>query len=84
MVQKAKRIIKEQYTQQNLMIANVAAEIGVSPNHLSCIFKQKTGKGFAKYLTELRIGKGKRVVEKYRIYKCRDFRKSGLQQSKLF
>ena len=63
MVQKAKRIIKEQYTQQNLMIANVAAEIGVSPNHLSCIFKQKTGKGFAKYLTELRIEKAKELLK---------------------
>ena len=64
MVQKAKRIIKEQYTQQNLMIANVAAEIGVSPNHLSCIFKtEKREKVFAKYLTELRIEKAKELLK---------------------
>lgn len=63
LVQKAKGMIKERYAQPNLMIANVAAEIGVSPNHLSCIFKQKTGKGFAKYLTEVRIEKAKELLK---------------------
>ena len=56
-------MIKERYAQPNLMIADVAAEIGVSPNHLSCIFKQKTGKGFAKYLTEVRIEKAKELLK---------------------
>ena len=84
MVQKAKRIIKEQYTQQNLMIANVAAEIGVSPNHLSCIFKQKTGKGFAKYLINVRMEQAKLLLRESNLPVTEICRRVGYNDPKHF
>lgn len=62
MIRKARGIIQQRFSDQELGIGEVATAVGVSPNHFSFIFKQKTGKGFSRYLTELRIEKAMELL----------------------
>ncbi|MBE6884592.1 MAG: response regulator [Ruminococcaceae bacterium] len=50
-------IIHNQYSDPNLNLLNISAQVYFSPNYLRTIFKEITGKSFSSYLTEYRIEK---------------------------
>lgn len=54
LVELAKEYMAEHYY-ENLMLADVAGQIGVSPGYLSTLFQKQMEKGFIDYLNEIRI-----------------------------
>ena len=61
LVNKTITIINRRY-RETIGIAQVADELGVSPNYLSTIFKRETGKSFTRHLTELRLDKSRELL----------------------
>jgi two-component system response regulator YesN len=53
--------VRENYGKQMSLEATAYA-LGISPNRLSRIFSEETGKGFSDYLIEYRIGKAKELL----------------------
>lgn len=47
--------VEQHYQEEDLSLTKVAEHIGLSPNHLSTVFKEETGQSFTKYLTDHRI-----------------------------
>ncbi|GIP33521.1 AraC family transcriptional regulator [Paenibacillus sp. J2TS4] len=62
MVSQALAYIDNHYA-SNLSIADVASLIGISPSHLSRIFKAEVGKSPIEYLTELRVSASKTLLK---------------------
>lgn len=60
-VAKAIAFMKRNYGRQ-ISLESVAAEIPVSPNHLSRLFVEETGRGFSECLIELRINRAKELL----------------------
>lgn len=58
----AKEYIDRHYADTELSLGSVAAAARISPNHLSTVFKEKTGVCFSEYLTELRIRQAKYLL----------------------
>lgn len=56
LVDKAVAIMARRY-RESIGIAQVAEELGVSPNYLSTIFKKETGTSFTRRMTDLRLEK---------------------------
>ena len=54
-VQKALRIVRSRALEEEIRLAGVAGEIGVSPEHLSRLFHSHTGIPFHEYVARLRI-----------------------------
>lgn len=54
--------IEKHYAEEELSLNTLASHVNFSPNHLSMIFSQQTGKSFIKYLTELRMQKAKALL----------------------
>lgn len=54
--------IEKHYAEEELSLNHLASHVNFSPNHLSMIFSQQTGKSFIKYLTELRMQKAKALL----------------------
>lgn len=54
--------IRERYTEHGLSLEDVAAAAGLSPSHLSRIFKDQTGENFVEYLTRLRLNAAARLL----------------------
>lgn len=54
--QKAKAYIENGY-QSNLSLGEISERLGLHPNYLSSLFRQKTGKTFSEYLRGVRIAK---------------------------
>lgn len=54
-VQKAIRIMRENYGDQNLSVASLAENVYLTPPYLSALFKKHTGKTIGQYLTDIRI-----------------------------
>ena len=73
-VELAKKYIDENYSDEDLSLNTVAAEVNVSPNHLSAIFSQKTGHTFIRYLTDVRMNKAKELL------KCTTMRSSEISE----
>ena len=61
--------ISEHYSDEELSLNTLAAQVNFSPNHLSSIFKQETGQPFIKYLTDYRMNMAKELL-------CRSSKKS--------
>ena len=61
-IDKAKNFINTNYSQPDLSLNDVSAEVYLSPAHFSSVFSQKTGKTFIQYLTELRLKKAKELL----------------------
>ena len=61
-VDSAVKYIEENYADEELSLNQLASHVNVSPNHLSTIFSQQTGKTFIKYLTEYRMDKAKEML----------------------
>lgn len=53
--------IREHY-QNEITLQKVADELGVTPQHLSRLFKKETGKNYIDFLTDYRIGKAKEYL----------------------
>ena len=61
-VDRAKVYLDEHYRDPGLTLDAVAAEIGISPNYLSALFKQSLGQSFIGYLTSVRIRHAKQLL----------------------
>lgn len=58
----AEKSIKENYMAEEISLNTVAAEVGMSPNYFSSIFRKEAGKTFVEYLTEVRMEKAKELL----------------------
>ncbi len=56
--------INEHYSEEELSLNTLAAQVNFSPNHLSAIFKQETGQPFIKYLTDYRMDMAKELLSR--------------------
>ncbi len=56
--------ISEHYSDEDLSLNTLAAQVNFSPNHLSSIFKQETGQPFIKYLTDYRMNMAKELLRR--------------------
>lgn len=61
-IEEAVMFIESNYSQEELSLNSLAAHVNFSPNHLSMIFSQQTGKSFIKYLTDYRMEKAKELL----------------------
>ncbi len=61
-VGEAVRYIEQLYADEKLSLSILASHVNFSPNHLSMIFRQQTGKTFIKYLTNYRMNKAKELL----------------------
>ena len=61
-VGRARIYLSRFYNNPNLMLQDVAGEVGMSQSHFSTVFAQETGITFTQYLTALRIGKAKELL----------------------
>ena len=61
-VGRARAYLSRRYADPNLMLQDVAGEVGMSQSHFSTVFAQETGITFTQYLTALRIGKAKELL----------------------
>ncbi|MBR2797739.1 MAG: response regulator [Clostridia bacterium] len=61
-VGRARSFLSKRYSDPNLMLQDVAGEVGMSQSHFSTVFAQETGLTFTQYLTALRIGKAKELL----------------------
>ena len=61
-VGRARVFLSQRYADPNLMLQDVAGEVGMSQSHFSTVFAQETGITFTQYLTALRIGKAKELL----------------------
>ena len=62
-IRRARAYLSEHYADPNLMLQDVAGEVHLSQSHFSTVFAQETGLTFTQYLTALRIGKAKELLE---------------------
>ena len=62
-ISRARSYLSEHYANPNLMLQDVTDEVHLSQSHFSTIFAQETGLTFTQYLTALRIGKAKELLE---------------------
>ena len=54
LVRSAERIVRERFFQQ-IGVAQIADELGVTPNYLSTLYKKFTHKTFTKHITDIRM-----------------------------
>ena len=59
MIRQAQEYMEHRYTDSQLSLSEVAAQVSLSAGHFSTIFSQETGQTFKEYLTELRLKKAK-------------------------
>ncbi len=62
-VEQIKRYAEEHYA-ENLSLSGLAQKYGVDKSYLSRCFKQTTGKNLIPYITQLRMEKGKELIQK--------------------
>lgn len=60
-VRKALQYIGANYM-QDLTLASVAEEVGISPNHFSTLFHKVVGTGFREYVNQVRVEESKRLL----------------------
>ncbi len=63
LISRARAFLSEKYADPNLMLQDVAGEVHLSQSHFSTVFAQETGLTFTQYLTALRIGKARELLE---------------------
>ena len=62
-ISRARAYLAQRFSDPNLMLQDVADEVHLSQSHFSTVFSQETGLTFTQYLTALRIGKAKELLE---------------------
>ena len=61
-VDAARQYVDQHYADSELSLGTTARAVGISPNHLSTVFKEKNGIGFSDYVTDVRIRQAKRLL----------------------
>ncbi len=61
-VDEVKDYIEKHYGEDELSLNLLASHVNFSPNHLSTIFSQQTGRTFSRYLTDYRMNKAKELL----------------------
>ncbi len=61
-VRQVKQYIEENYADEELSLNLLAAHVNFSPNHLSMVFSQQTGKTLIRYLTDVRMNRAKELL----------------------
>ncbi len=62
-IARAKRIIKQRYSDPDFTLKEMADELFLSVSQFSTIFKEGTGKTFVEYLTEVRLKEAKKLLK---------------------
>ncbi len=68
-IQQAKKYIAGHYSDANLSLNEVAAQVNFSPNHFSAVFSAETGETFRDYLTRIRLDHARKLLHTSK-YKC--------------
>jgi two-component system, response regulator YesN len=68
-IQLAKKYISAHFSDANLSLNEVAAQVNFSPNHFSAVFSAETGETFRDYLTRTRLEQSKKLLHTSKI-KC--------------
>lgn len=61
-IQQAKAYIADHFSDPNLSLNEVAAQVSFSPNHFSAVFRNETGMTFRDYLSQTRIEQAKKLL----------------------
>jgi two-component system response regulator YesN len=61
-IARAKKILESRYADSDLSVEAIAAEIGMSANYLSSLFRSRTGVSLIDYLTDQRIEHAKTLL----------------------
>ncbi|MDB4867309.1 MAG: response regulator, partial [Cohnella sp.] len=61
LIKKATQIIADRY-HEDLHLSDLAGELFITPNYLSRLFRQETGKSFIELLTEIRLDKARTIL----------------------
>ena len=62
-IARARAFLGQHYMDPNLMLQDAAEAVHLSQSHFSTVFSQETGLTFTQYLTALRIGKARELLE---------------------
>jgi two-component system, response regulator YesN len=62
LVRSAERIVRERFSEQ-IGVAQIADELGVTPNYLSTLYKKFTHKTFTKHITDIRMTKALEILK---------------------
>ncbi len=62
LIQQAKDYIEKHYTNPDLLLTEVAAQVNLSPSHFSVVFSRETIQTFKDYLTGVRMQKAKELL----------------------
>ncbi len=63
LVRSAERIVRERYSEQ-IGIAQIADELGVTPNYLSSLYRKFTGITFTKHITNIRMTRALELLKR--------------------
>ena len=62
LLQKAASYIQENFSNSDISLNSVAANVNLSPNHFSTVFSQEMGQTFVEYLTMQRMNRAKELL----------------------
>lgn len=62
-IEKALRIIEQNYSDKNLSLSSIAEQVSLSETYFSTLFKQELEQSFVKYLSGIRIERAKALLE---------------------
>ena len=62
LVRSAERIVRERFSEQ-IGVAQIADELGVTPNYLSTLYKKFTHKAFTRHITDIRMTKALEILK---------------------
>lgn len=63
LIDKAKQVVAERYSDPDLTLSATAEEIGVSTGYLSALFKKEEGINFIKYVTDIRMRRAMELLK---------------------